>query len=196
MKHETDLGERCAMDGQVSEKKKNTALQETYDWITCVVSALVCAILIFVFVGRIIGVSGDSMKNTLLDGERIVISNLFYKPKQGDIVVLTKYAFLDEPIVKRVIAVEGQTIDIDFDKGEVYVDGELLHEDYIAAPTHRSYDVTFPQTVPEGCVFVMGDNRNASNDSRNSELGMVDRQCIMGKAYMIILPISKFKFLG
>ena len=147
-------------------------------------------------VGDIIGVSGDSMKNTLLDGERIVISNLFYKPKQGDIVVLTKYSFLDEPIVKRVVAVEGQTIDIDFDKGEVYVDGELLHEDYIAAPTHRSYDVTFPQTVPEGCVFVMGDNRNASNDSRNGELGMVDRRCIMGKAYMIILPINKLKLLG
>ena len=187
---------RCAMGNKENEKQKNTPKQEAFDWITCVVSALVCAILIFVFVGRIIGVSGDSMKNTLLDQERIVISNLFYKPKQGDIVVLTKYSFLDEPIVKRVIAVEGQTIDIDFDKGEVYVDGELLHEDYIAAPTHRSYDVTFPQTVPEGCVFVMGDNRNASNDSRNGELGMVDRRCIMGKAYMIILPISKLRFLG
>ena len=187
---------RCAMGNKENEKQKNTPKQEAFDWITCVVSALVCAILIFVFVGRIIGVSGDSMKNTLLDQERIVISNLFYKPKQGDIVVLTKYSFLDEPIVKRVIAVEGQTIDIDFDTGAVRVDGELLHEDYIAAPTHRSYDVTFPQTVPEGCVFVMGDNRNASNDSRNGELGMVDRRCIMGKAYMIILPISKLRFLG
>jgi signal peptidase I len=184
------------MENNKTEKTKNSARQEAYDWITCVVSALVCAILIFVFVGRIIGVSGDSMKNTLLDGERIVISNLFYKPKQGDIVVLNKYSFLDEPIVKRVIAVEGQTVDIDFDTGEVRVDGELLHEDYIAAATHRFYDVTFPQTVPEGCVFVMGDNRNASNDSRNSELGMVDRRCIMGKAYMILLPISKLRFLG
>jgi signal peptidase I len=87
-------------------------------------------------------------------------------------------------------------VDIDFDTGEVRVDGELLHEDYIAATTHRYYDVTFPQTVPEGCVFVMGDNRNASNDSRNSELGMVDRRCIMGKAYMILLPFSKIRFLG
>lgn len=175
--------------------KKSTALQETYDWIQCVVTALVCAILIFVFIGRIIGVDGDSMKNTLFDGERLVISNLFYKPKQGDIVVLTKYSFLNEPIVKRVIATEGQTIDIDFDNGFVWVDGELLHEDYIAQPTYRYYDMTFPQTVPEGCVFVMGDNRNASNDSRNGSLGMVDTRCIMGRAYMVILPLSKIKLL-
>lgn len=178
-----------------NDTEKTNARQELYDWVQCVVIALVCAILIFVFVGRVIGVDGHSMNNTLLDGERLVVSNLFYKPKQGDIVVLTKYSFMEEPIVKRVIAVEGQTIDIDFDTGMVRVDGEILQEDYIAAPTHRYYDVTFPQTVPEGCVFVMGDNRNASNDSRNSSLGMVDTRCIMGRAYMVIFPISKFKLL-
>lgn len=93
-------------------------------------------------------------------------------------------------MVKRVIATEGQTIEIDFDRGRVYVDGELLDEPYIAEPTHNQLDFQGPQTVPEGCVFVMGDNRNASSDSRRAQIGMVDERLIVGKVLLRVFPFD------
>jgi len=165
---------------------------EIYDWLQCIVVALVASILIFVFVGRICGVIGPSMIPTLEDGDRMLFSNLFYTPEQEDIVVFTKYSFDDKPVVKRVIAVENQTVDIDFSTGEVWVDGVLLDEPYIADPTRRQYDVAFPVTVPEGSVFVMGDNRMVSYDSRASAIGMVDVRCILGKVYAVVTPFKHF----
>ncbi|NLV50702.1 MAG: signal peptidase I [Clostridiales bacterium] len=179
------------LDIQKDTLPEISAKSETYDWIQCFVTALVCSILIFLFIGRIIRVDGISMNPTLFNNEEVVISNLFYEPEYGDIVVITKASFSDEPIVKRVIATQGQTVDINFDTGQVWVDGVLLNEHYIAEPTHRFYDVQFPQTVPEGCIFVMGDNRNKSTDSRASEIGMVDKRCIMGRVYFVILPFSR-----
>ena len=178
--------------GTGSEQPKTSLRGEVYDWLQCIVTALVISILVFVFVGRIIGVDGDSMNPTLLNGERVIMSNLFFTPKQGDIVVLTKESFDDDPIVKRIIATEGQTVDINFETGEVWVDGQLLDEPYIAEKTHRYYPgMTFPLTVEEGCVFVMGDNRNKSTDSRSPDLGTVDTRCILGKVYAIIYPFSE-----
>ena len=132
------------------------------------------------------------MKPTLHNRDWMVISNLFYQPKQGDIVVLTKRQFMEQPIVKRVIAVGGQTVDIDFDTGEVTVDGVVLDEPYIAEKTHRQYDVSFPAKVPENCIFVMGDNRNHSSDSRVSTLGMVDKRYILGRLLIRIFPLNQF----
>ena len=104
------------------------------------------------------------------------------------IVVLEKKSFGDEPIVKRIIATEGQTVDIDFEKGIVYVDGEPLAEDYVNDLTYYEADFDGEVTVPEGCVFVMGDNRNASSDSRDSRIGMIDTRSILGKVYFVVLP--------
>lgn len=177
---------------QENPKEKLSLKLEIYDWMQCIVVALVACILIFTFVGRIIGVDGGSMLPTLEDGDKIIITNLYTKLEYGDIVVLTKREFSREPIVKRVIATEGQTVDIDFKAGEVRVDGVLLDEPYINAPTTRQLDVSFPVTIPEGCIFVMGDNRNKSTDSRASTIGFVDTRCVLGKAVNIIWPTSRF----
>ncbi len=148
--------------------------------------------VLFVFVVRLVGVSGDSMYPTLHDHDYLVLlSNVFYRePQAGDIVVLTVPAFQTEPIVKRVIATEGQTVDIDFEAGEVYVDGVLLDEPYIYEQTYRNYELglEYPATVPEGCVFVLGDNRNNSTDSRYAPIGMVDERYILGKVMFLVFP--------
>ena len=179
----SDIKEPARSDGE-----KTSARKEVYDWLQCIVAALLVCVLVFVFIARLIGVVGSSMYPTLKNGDRLIISKLFYTPQVGDIVVLRKESFKDEPIVKRIIATEGQTVEFDFDKGVVYVDGVELEEDYINAPTYESLDITEPVTVPDGCVFVMGDNRNASTDSRDSRIGCVDTRYIMGRAIFLIIP--------
>lgn len=165
---------------------------EVLDWLQCIVSGIVICILVFTFLFRTVGVVGSSMVPTLEEGDRLIISSLFYKPKYGDIVVLRKEQFKSEPIIKRVIATEGQTVDIDFEQGLVYVDGVALEEPYVNAPTYEMEDFDEPVTVPEGCVFVMGDNRNRSTDSRTSSIGCVDERLIIGKAYLRLTPLHKF----
>jgi signal peptidase I len=165
---------------------------ELYDWIRCFVSALVFSILLFVFLGRIIGIINISMQPTLYEGYKVAVSNLFYTPKQGDIIIFTKKSYSSDPLVKRVIATEGQTVDINFTNGDIRIDGQLLAEPYLRVVTHRQFDVKFPITVPEGCIFVMGDNRNESIDSRDSAVGMIDTRCILGRVYGIVTPFSRF----
>ena len=174
------------------EKKPKNYDGDAFEWVQCIVSALVICILLFVFIGRTVCVIGSSMVPTLEDGDRLVISDLFFKPKYGDIVVLRKEAFADYPIVKRVIATQGQTVDIDFNEGIVYVDGRALDEPYTNDFTHDPEDFDGQITVPEGCVFVMGDNRNRSTDSRTDSIGCVDTRFIIGKAYFRLTPFSKF----
>ncbi len=168
---------------------------EVYDWLLCVVSAILICVLVFTFIVRLVGVVGTSMVPTLHEGDYLVTSKLFYTPKQGDIVIIRKQNFDERAIVKRVIAVGGQTVDIDFSAGVVYVDGQALSEDYVNAPTYRSLDFNGPITVPENCVFVLGDNRNESLDSRRSTLGCVDTRYIIGRGYMVLLPPWRIKFL-
>ena len=139
------------------EVSKGRFHSELFDWGEALLISLAAVILVFVFGVRIIGVEGNSMLPTLQDGNQLLVSNLFYTPEKGDVVILTKDSFMVSPIVKRVIATEGDTVDIDFSTGTVSVNGEVLEESYIAEPTTTQYDVTFPQTVPEGCIFVMGD---------------------------------------
>ena len=152
---------------------------------------LIVVLLIFLLIFRIIIVSGDSMRMTLVDGDYLLLlNNLFYhQPEQGDIVVISKQSFDNgSPIVKRVIATEGQTVDIDFEAGIVYVDGEALQEDYINNPTHNNLGTGFPLVVAEGCIFVLGDNRAVSRDSRDPMIGQIDKREVLGKALFLFFP--------
>ncbi len=170
--------------------------KDMYDWVQCLIVALIICVVFFAFFVRIIDVVGTSMNPTLNNSDKMLVSGLFYKPQVGDVVVFKKDEYNpDKALVKRVIAVEGQEINIDFDKGIVYIDGQPIQEDYIAELTKTKEDFIGPKTVPEGCVFVMGDNRNMSTDSRKNEIGMVDTRLILGKAYMVIYPLSEFKVI-
>lgn len=173
-----------------------------FDWLEVLVHAIIAVIICFSFLFRVATIDGPSMMDTLHDGERVIISNLFYEPKVGDIVVISRnkensvYTMNDTntPIIKRIIATEGQSVDIDFEKGIVYVDGIALDEPYARTPTTRKFDIEFPVTVDEGCVFVLGDNRNDSLDSRDSrigEYGMIDTRYILGRAVYRIFPLNK-----
>ena len=177
--------------------------KEMYEWIQCIVVALICCVIIFVFLARVIDVKGTSMLPNLVEGDKIIITRLAGDYKQGEIVVLRKESFRADPIVKRIIATGGQTIDIDFVNGIVYVDGEALDEPYINERTYEPEDFEYLKqsgdyevtedglVVPDGFVFVMGDNRNNSSDSRRLTIGCVDERFIMGKAVFRILPFSK-----
>lgn len=160
--------------------------------------------LMFVFFMRMVSVDGPSMTPTLLDGDRLaLLSNTLYsEPKAGDVVVASVPTYSDgEAIVKRVIAVEGQEVDVRYDAsgvGTVYVDGKALEEPYInetmGYPLYET--ISFPATVPEGCVFVMGDNRNGSTDSRTDSIGCVDSRKILGRVLFRIGPIDKIGFVS
>ena len=179
-------------------KNMETEEKENYSWKKSVVLYLhdliymlgvIMIALVLVF--RVVVVSGPSMYDTLWDGDwLLLISNAFYQePEFGDIVVVCQDSYNDgEPIVKRVIATEGQTVDIDFDAGVVYVDGIALQEDYTYTPTNMQEGVAFPLTVEEGCIFVLGDNRNRSKDSRSPEIGLVDKREVLGKAFLLMIP--------
>ena len=178
---------------QEKQPKEN---MELLDWLYSAVTAVVIAILLCSFVIRPIYVVGSSMVPTLEERDLIMVSKLFYQPKYGDIVVLRKDSFIQNNIVKRVIATEGQTVDIDFVEGVVYVDGTALDEPYVNSLTLEAEDFTEPVTVPEGCVFVMGDNRNRSTDSRSARVGCVDARLIVGKALIRVTPLNKFGKIG
>ena len=172
-----------------TEEKKSSG-REAYEWVQALVCSVLAVVLVFTFVIRLIGVDGHSMVPTLQDGDRLLVLNSMlcggYEP--GDVVVLRKETFLATPIVKRVIAAGGQVVDIDFNSGIVYVDGQRLHEDYVNEQTFLEEGTAFPLTVPEGSVFVLGDNRNHSNDSRDARLGTVDERYIIGRAVFLAFP--------
>lgn len=181
----------------MQEQEKQTAKgRDLYEWVQSLVGSVLVVVAIFTFVIRMMGVDGHSMLNTLQHGDRLLVVNsmLYHDYKYGDIVILRKNGvFDDDPIVKRVIAVEGQTVDIDFAEGIVYVDGEALEEDYIREPTYTAEGTEFPLTVPEGSIFVMGDNRNGSSDSRDYRLGTVDTRYVIGKAAFLIFPSPDYE---
>ena len=173
-----------------------------FDWLEVLVHAIIVVVICFTFVFRIATIDGPSMEDTLHNGEKVIISNFLYEPKAGDVVVISRnkensvYTMNDTntPIIKRIIALEGQTVDIDFEAGVVYVDGIALKEPYTKTPTNVNHGMQFPVTVSENCVFVLGDNRNDSLDSRSpqiGEYGMIDTRYILGKALFRILPLDK-----
>ena len=174
----------------MEEKKQREGGRELYEWVQALVCSVLAVVLLFTFVIRLIGVDGHSMVPTLQDGDRLLVLNSMLDDdyRSGDIVVLRKDTFLKDPIVKRVIATEGQTVDIDFSTGSVYVDDALLKENYINELTFLEEGTEFPLTVPENSIFVMGDNRNHSSDSRDSRLGTVDNRYVIGKAVFLAFP--------
>lgn len=161
-----------------------------YCWGQALIIAVVSVVLLFTFCIRMIGVSGPSMQDTLYTGDQLLVLNApFCRFKAGDVVVINDYnAQLNETLVKRIIAVGGQTVDIDFSSGVVYVDGEALDEPYTKEPTYSDEGMTFPLTLAEDEVFVMGDNRNHSTDSRDPRLGPVKEAYLQGKALLLLMP--------
>lgn len=164
-----------------------------YEWMDSLVFAFITILLVFTFLFRIVGVKGTSMVPTLQNGNWLAVRAINTEIQRGDIVVVTQPNDLNEPIIKRVIGLSGDKININFETGEVTVNGTLLNEPYISESTHRRFDVTFPVTVPEGCVFVMGDNRNDSLDSRSSVIGFIDCNYVLGVAEFRIIPFGDWK---
>ena len=196
------------MDGQAAghqppARKPFDIKRELYDWARALVTAAIAVVLVFTLLVRVLGVDGDSMLPTLHDGEKLLVARLFTMPEQGDIIVFTQKGFRtmedkwskEEPLVKRVIATEGQTVDIDVKKGVVMVDEKPLNEPY-NMPTHIKGTISLPYMVEPGCVFVMGDNRDNSFDSRFQEIGAVDIRYILGKVLFRVLPVNRIGFVS
>lgn len=188
------------LDSQQEPQEEKTVEKSSDDlfyWLNALTTALVVLVLVFTFFGRLTRVDGHSMDNTLQHNQLLLVWSLGYTPQQGDIVVLNKTTatHLDGvAIVKRVIAVGGQTVDIDYATSTVYVDGEPLNEPYIWEPMVDIYGDRGSThiEVPEGSIFVMGDNRNGSDDSRDNLIGTIDEDYVLGKAVFSIFPFSKF----
>ncbi|MCL1857904.1 MAG: signal peptidase I [Oscillospiraceae bacterium] len=197
------------------DEEKKRFSEELFEWIEIFSSALLTVILLFTFIFRLVTVQGPSMENTLHGGEKpygsvqdnLIISNLFYSPKQGDIVVIqVPNPNFSTPIIKRVIAVEGQTVDFDFENWIVYVDerpiyevdGKAAIEPYVNYEQDKFMNVNdispdmLPIKVEPGKIFVMGDNRNHSSDSRSSSIGQIDVRNVVGRVLIRVFPFNKF----
>lgn len=164
-----------------------------YEWMDSLIYAFLTILIVFTFLFRIVGVSGRSMVPTLQDGDWLAVRAINIQIERGDIVVITQPNSLNEPLIKRVIAVGGDEVNIDFVEGIVRINGEEINEPYIYEPTNRMSNVAFPVTVPEGCVFVMGDNRNDSLDSRSTTVGFIDTRYILGVAQFRFYPFGEWK---
>ncbi|MBQ7504062.1 MAG: signal peptidase I [Ruminococcus sp.] len=174
--------------------KKSSGTASLYDWVHSLVFAVAIVVIILTFFLRLVDVSGTSMVPTLKHQDKVIVTNFFYTPSDGDIIVISHGAEYADPIIKRVIATEGQTLSIDFDKGTVKVDGKKLDEPYIQGFTHAE-DAEIPKVIPKGKVFVMGDNRGVSLDSRSKEIGLIDVNDIIGKAQVVVFPFNSIKYL-
>jgi len=183
------------------EKRKLTGFAaEVYEWLESIAFAFAIAVILFTFVFRIVSVSGPSMNPTLNDADRLVVSCLFYEPEYNDVVIIAGLGNEDgelynEPLVKRVIATEGQTVQIVDDI--VYVDGKAIKDSFGATPNFLGdpsnyVDLSTPTTVPEECVFVLGDNRMVSRDSRHRTVGFVPETYILGKVILRMYPFDSF----
>lgn len=164
-----------------------------YEWIDSVLYAIILILLLFTFILRVVGVDGMSMYPTLKHGDWLTVSAVNTNIKTGDIVVVTQPNSLNKPLIKRVIAKGGDEIYIDFAEHTVSVNGTVLDEPYIAEPTARAGDLTYPMTVPEGYLFVMGDNRNDSTDSRFKVVGFIDERYVLGVAQVRLFPFGDWK---
>lgn len=166
-----------------------------FEWLESVIQAIIVVVLLMVFVFRVVNVSGTSMLNTLHNGDKVVVLRWNYTPKNGDVVVIKRGQNLDEPLIKRVIATQGQKFSIDFSDGSVYVNGKKLKEPYIKEKMHLQGDADIPNEISMGRSFVMGDNRNHSLDSRFQSVGEIEDNNIVGKAVFIVFPIDRIGFI-
>ena len=187
-----DLEQVNRAQAESAEQKDPRGFADSaYDVVSVFVSALLAIMVLFTFFFRFVGVSGTSMVPTLNDGDWLAVTAFDQHPQTGDIVIITQPNYFNEPLVKRVVATEGQTIDLR--DGRVYIDGQRLQEPYLDASVLTwEQDVNFPITVEEGCVFVMGDNRGGSTDSRSSKVGQIHVGYILGKVKGRVLPLGQW----
>lgn len=181
-------------DNEESSSTNYGAITSVFEWVQPLLVALVVVTMLLTFVFRQVTVLGSSMYDTLEDGNRLIITNMFYEPQVGDIIVISHGQNYDSALIKRVIALEGQTLSIDFETGDVVVDGVLLDEKYITGTTKQDNKnpLEVPSVIPEGYVYVMGDNREHSSDSRNRDIGLIKKSDIVGKAQFRIFPFDSF----
>lgn len=183
------------------EYKRRSAVDTVYDWLLTVAVSVIAAAMVISFVLCIAVVDGPSMLDTLESGNVLAVLRNSHEPQPGDIVIISRnfengmffeeqHEGQNEMIVKRVIAVAGQTVDIDTESGTVYVDGVPLDEPYIKDPTTVNFGTEYPLYVREGTVFVMGDNRLISKDSRSSDVGLIDCRYIIGRAVFRLVPFG------
>lgn len=208
MKGKREAFDLTAQNGAPEERKEQDGWRQSlFEWLELLAVVLVIIVTLFTFVVSIVGVDGSSMYPTLHDRDLMLVQRIAYTPRQGDVIVLRKdHTFGDQALVKRVIATGGQTVYIDYDNNTITVDGEILEEPYLNYEYDDMYGSDYmadkvdldPQyvnqefTVPEGCIFVCGDNRNHSSDSRVAQLGMVDERYVIGRVLLVFFPFSDF----
>lgn len=177
--------------------KQDGGTAGVYDWIRCVVFAIAIVVICLTFVFRLVDVDGTSMNDTLQTNDKVIVTNLLYQPNNNDIVVISHGAQYKKPIIKRVIAKEGQTIKLDKENDRIIVDGVVIDEPYIKGTTFSGNfgNNEIPDVIPEGKLFVMGDNRQVSLDSRSKDVGLVDIKDVIGKAQIVAFPFNHFGYL-
>ena len=176
------------------DEERRSAAGLCFEWLQALATALVIVVLLLTFVFRLVDVEGESMMDTLHHKGKLFVTSLLYTPQNGDVVIVSHGQEYQTPIVKRVIATAGQTVEIDYAKNQVIVDGVIIEEPYIKEPMLKKdiYTTDNPIQVPEGMVFVMGDNRNNSLDSRSHQVGLIAEDDIIGKAEFILFPFHRF----
>lgn len=182
-------------DKEEDADNKEGLLSSAFDLIQSIAAPMLIVVLLLTFAFRIVNVDGTSMLDTLHDQDKVFVTNFLYQPQDGDIVVISHGQEFATPIIKRVIATAGQSVRIDYEKNQLIVDGIIIDEPYINEAMQyipSEYDQQIPEVIPEGKVFVMGDNRNHSLDSRSKRVGLINETDIIGKAQFIIFPFSRF----
>lgn len=184
-------------DDKFLAQKSDGVISGIYDWIRCLTFAISIVVLCLTFVFRLVDVSGTSMQETLHNNDMVLVTNFLYTPKNGDIVVISHGAEYEKPIIKRVIATEGQSIKLDYENDRILVDGVVYEENYIPGSTFEGEigDYEIPEIVPEGKIFVLGDNRKVSLDSRKKQIGLIDVDSVIGKAQFVAFPFNDFGYL-
>ena len=187
-----------AIESLPSPKRSSAFVKEAVEYVEIFVFAVCFVVLLFSFVFRVCTVRGDSMKGTLMDGESLIVSNVLYTPQRGDIIVFHQTGEINEPVVKRVIATEGETVSITYSSSgmrvtvtDIHGNSTVLEEDYVRYVGYQLYHFPTTVTVPEGCLFVMGDNRNESMDSRHPNIGFVDERRVLGHVLFRITPFDR-----
>lgn len=173
------------------------AVAGIFDWVRCIIFAIAIVIVCLTFVFRLVDVEGSSMYDTLSTEDKVIVTNFMYTPKTNDIVVISHGAQYANPIIKRVIATEGQSIELDYEHDRIIVDGVVIEESYIDDSTFGGVvgDNEIPDVIPEGKIFVMGDNRKVSMDSRSTKIGLIDVDDVIGKAQVVAFPFDHFGYL-
>ena len=177
--------------------KSDGAMAGVFDWVKCIVFAIAIVVVCLTFVFRLVDVEGTSMNDTLDTNDKVIVTNMMYTPHNNDIVVISHGAEYQKPIIKRVIATEGQTLQLDYENDRIIVDGIVIEEDYIKGTTfsNRFGDYAVPEVIPEGKVFVLGDNRLVSLDSRYAQIGLIDVKNVIGKAQFVAFPFNHIGYL-